>query len=87
MRYKKLNVEMIVQAEDADAIAVELNLSLDVLEEKYAIFGGEIEIVPAEHEERRKRSALRDTLAASESVADAVRKARGHVAAALRAVV
>lgn len=87
MRYKKINVELIVQAEDADAVVAELNSSFDSLEETYAIFGGEIEIVPVEHEERRKRSALKHTIAASESVADAVRKARVHVAAALRAVV
>lgn len=76
-----------MQTEDADAVAAEFNSSFDSLEEMYAIFGSEIEIVPVEHEERRKRSALRHTILASESVADAVRKARGHDAAALRAVV
>jgi hypothetical protein len=87
MRYRKINVELIVEADEADAVVAELNASFDRLEEKYAIFGGEIETLPFEHGERRKRSALRHTIDAGESVADALRSARKGVVTALRAVV
>ena len=40
MGYQKINVEVIVFSEEADAVVAELNSAIDRLEEKYEIFGG-----------------------------------------------
>jgi hypothetical protein len=87
MLYKKINVELIVVADEADAVVGELNASLDRLEERHTLFGGGIETVAFEHTGTRKRSALAHTLAAGETVADAMRVARKSVTTALRAVI
>jgi len=87
MRYKKINLELIVVADDADAVVAELNAALDRLEQKHTLFGGEIETVAFEHPGPRKRSALAHTKAAGETIADAVKIARRSVTVALRAVI
>ena len=87
MLYKKVNVELIVVADEADAIVAELEVALDGLEERHTLFGGGIETVAFEHTGTRKRSALAHTIAAGETVAGAVRTARESVAVALRAVI
>jgi hypothetical protein len=87
MLYKKINVELIVVADEADAVAVELNAALDRMEEKHTLFGGGIKSVAFEHSGTRKRSALAHTIAAGETVAGAIRAARKSVNVALRAVI
>jgi hypothetical protein len=87
MLYKKINVELIVVADEAEAVIAGLNAALDRLEEKHTLFGGGIESVPVEHRGTRKRSALAHTIAAGETVAGAVRTARDSVSNALRAVI
>jgi hypothetical protein len=87
MLYKKINVELIVVADEAEAVVAELNAALDRLEEGHTLFGGGIETVALEHPGTRKRSALAHTMAAGETVAVAVRAARKSVAVALRAVI
>jgi hypothetical protein len=87
MLYKKINLELIVVADEAEAVVAELNAALDRLEEKHTLFGGEIEAVAIEHPGRRKRSALAHTVAAGETVASALRTARNSVNTALRAVI
>ena len=87
MLYKKINVELIVVADEVDAVVAELNATLDRLEDRSTLFGGEIETVAFEHPGRRKRSALVHTIAAGETVAVAVRAARESVRVALRAVI
>jgi hypothetical protein len=87
MLYKKINVELIVVADEADAVVADLNAALDRLEEKHTLFGGGIETVPVEHPGTRKRSALAHTMAAGETVAGAVRAARDSVVVALRTVI
>jgi hypothetical protein len=87
MLYKKINVELIVVADEADAVVAELNAALDRLEQKHTLFGGGIETVAFEHPGPRKRSALAHTMAAGETVAAAVRVARESVTVALRAVI
>ena len=87
MLYKKINVELIVVADEAEAVIRELNGALDLLEEKHTVFGGGIETVTFEHSGIRKRSALAHTMAAGETVAVALRTARQNVAAAFRAVI
>lgn len=87
MLYKKINVELIVVADQAEAVVAELNGALDQLDERYALFGGEIETVAFEHPGPRRKSALAHTKAAGETVVGAVKIARESVAVALRAVI
>jgi hypothetical protein len=87
MRYKKINIELVVVADEADAVVAELNGALDRLEERHTLFGGDIETIPFEHRGTRKRSALGHTIAAAGTVGSAVRTARKGVAIALRAVI
>jgi hypothetical protein len=87
MLYKKINVELIVVADEAEAVIAELNTALDRLEQKHTLFGGEIETIAFEHPGPRKRSALAHTLAAGETVAAAAKVARQSMTVALRAVI
>ena len=87
MLYKKINVELIVVADEVEAVVAELNTALDLLEEKHTLFGGGIETVAFEHPKTRKRSALEHTIDAGETVAGALRTARESVVVALRAVI
>ena len=87
MLYKKISIELVVVADEAEAVVAELNNALDRLEEKHTLFGGGIETVAFKHRGTRKRSALAHTLAAGETVAGAVRSARDSVTVALRAVI
>ena len=87
MLYKKLNVEVIVVADEAEAVVAELDAALDRLEEKYTIFGGGIETVAFEHSGIRKRSALAQTMTAAGTAAVALSTARKSVAVALRAII
>jgi len=84
MLYKKINVELIVVADEAEAVVAELNAALDGLEERHALFGGGIETVAVEHRGRRRRSALAHTMAAGET---AVKAARKGLTIGLRAVI
>jgi hypothetical protein len=87
MQYKKINIELVVIADEAEAAVAELNVALDLLEERHTLFGGAIEAVAFEHAGPRKRSALAHTLAAGETVAVALKTARESVALAFRAVI
>jgi hypothetical protein len=49
MLYKKINVELIVIADEAEAVIGELNAELDRLEEMHTLFGGGIEAVAVNH--------------------------------------
>jgi hypothetical protein len=73
MGYQKINVEVIVFSEDAGAVADELNLALDRLEETYTIFGGDIENVAVAHSGTRRKSALRHTFNAGKTVTSALK--------------
>ena len=87
MLYKRINVELIVIADEAEAVEAELEAALDRLEEKHTLFGGGIENVAFEHLGTQKKSALAHTRAAGGTAASAVRTARKSVAAALHAVI
>jgi hypothetical protein len=87
MLYKRINVELIVLADEAEAVVAELEAALDRLEEKHALFGGGIETVAFEHLGIQKRSALAHTMAATGTAVAAVRTVRKSVAVALRAVI
>ena len=49
MLYKRINVELIVFADEAEAVVAELEAALDRLEEKHTLFGGGIETIAFEH--------------------------------------
>ena len=87
MLYKKINVELIVVADEAETVVVELNAALDRLEERHTLFGGGIDTVAFEHPGTRRKSALAHTMAAGETVAHALKAARESVTVALRAVI
>ena len=87
MLYKRINVELIAFADEAEAVAAELEAALDRLEEKHTVFGGGIETVAFEHLGTRKRSAVAHTMAAAETAAVALRTARKSLGVALRAVI
>ena len=84
MEYTKINVELMVIAEEAEAVVAELNNALDQVEEKHSLFGGAIDTVSFEHKGTAKRSALAHTMGAIET---AGRTAREGLAVALRAVI
>ena len=84
MLYTKINVELIVVADETEAVVAELKATLDRLEERQTLFGGGIETVAFEHLGTRKRSALAHTMAAGET---AVRVARKSLTVALRSVI
>ena len=87
MLYKKISVEVIVVADEAEAVVAELNGALDRLEESHTLFGGGIEAVAFEHPGKRRRSALAHTTAAGGTVVGALKTARNGMTVALRAVI
>ena len=87
MRYKKISVEVIVVADEAETVVAELNAAVDRLEESHTLFGGEVETVAFEHPGKRRRSALAHTIAAGEKVGGALKTARHGMTVALRAVI
>jgi hypothetical protein len=87
MLYKKIGVEVIVVADEAEAVVAELNAALDRLEESHTLFGGGIETVAFEHPGKRRRSALAHTIAAGGTVVGALKTARNGMTVALRAVI
>jgi hypothetical protein len=87
MLYKKISVEVIVVADEAEAVVAELNAALDRLEQSHTLFGGGIEAVAFEHPGKRRRSALAHTITAGGTVVGALKTARNGMAVALRAVI
>jgi hypothetical protein len=87
MGYRKINLELIVFADDTDAVVEELKAELDRLEERHTIFGGGIESVAVERRETRKKTALMHTSAADGKAVHAVKAASGKVANALREII
>jgi hypothetical protein len=84
MLYKRINIELIVLADEAEPVVAGLNAALDQLEERHTLFGGGIEIVAVDHPGTRKRSALTHTLAAAQT---AMKTTREGLTVALRAVI
>jgi hypothetical protein len=87
MLYKKINLEVIVLADEAEAVIAELNSAVDRLEHGNAIFGGEIEIATFEHTGTRRKTAFMHTVAAGEAAIGAIKVAHGAVAGALRTII
>lgn len=87
MRYQKINVEIVVFPEEADAVVAELNSAIDWIEEGHTIFGGEIETVPIDHSGTRRKSVLRHTIDARTAATSAVKLAAQKVAGAYKKVI
>jgi len=87
MLYKRIIIELVVGADDANAVVNHLNSALDQIEEKHVIFGGDIETAAFHHSGRKRRSALARTLAAGETVAVAFRTTRKCMDEAFRTVI
>lgn len=87
MVYRKIDIELIVAEDDAEAVVEELNKTLDRLEVERPIFGGDIETVAVEEPGTRRKSALTHTTDAVETAVDAVKAAGGKVAEAFRKVI
>lgn len=87
MLYKKINLEFIVPAAEADAVVAELDAALDRMEEEHMLFGGGTETVLIEHSGNRRKSALSHTLRAGKRALGAVKTARECVGTALHLVI
>jgi hypothetical protein len=87
MGYQKINVEMVVFSEDADAVVMGLNSAIDRLEEAYTIFGGDIESVAVAHSGTRRKSALGQTLDVGKRVTSVLESAAHNVADAYKKVI
>jgi hypothetical protein len=87
MLYKKVNLELIVPAAEADAVVAELDAALDRIEEQHMLFGGGTETALIEHSGSRRKSALWHTLRAGKTALGAVKTARECVGGALHLVI
>ena len=87
MEYRKINLELIVFADEATAVVSELNSAIDQMEKAHTIFGGEIEVVAVRKSGTRRKSALMHTLAAGGQAMAAIRLASEKVAGAYRKVI
>ena len=87
MVYRKISVELIVFADEADSVVLELNQAIDQLEATHTIFGGEIETVAFPHSGKRRKSALMHTVEAGEAAVGAIKLATDKVAAAYKKVI
>lgn len=87
MRYKKINLELIVPEGEAVKVVEELDAALDQIDEHYTLFGGGIETELIDHLGMRRRSALSQTLASGRTASEAVGRAKKHVVSALHRVI
>ena len=87
MLYKKINLELIVPANEAGGVIGELGKALDRMEERYTLFGGGTETVLIEHSGIRRKSALSHTLSAGKTAVAAVKIARERVTSAMHLVI
>ena len=87
MVYQRINVELVVFADEADSVVAELNKAIDRLEETHTIFGGGIETVAVKHSGTRRKSALMHALAAGGTAAAAIKLAGDKVADAYKKVI
>jgi hypothetical protein len=87
MAYRKINVELVVFADEADSVVAELNSAIDRLEDAHTIFGGGIETAAVQHSGTRRNSALMHTLAAVDTTVAALKFAGEKVAGAYKRVI
>jgi len=87
MTYQKINVELVVFADETDSVVAELNSAIDRMEETHTIFGGAVEITAVAHSGTRRKSALMQTLAGGSAVVAAIKLAGDKVASAYKKVI
>lgn len=87
MVYRKISVELVVFADEADAVVAKLNSAIDRLEEAHTIFGGDVESVAVEKSGTRRKSALMHTLAAGDAAVAAMKLAGDKISGAYRKVI
>ena len=87
MTYRKINLELVVFADEADSVVAELNSAIDRLEDVHTIFGGGIEIADVQHSGSRRKSALMHTIAAADTAASALKLAGEKIAGAYKKVI
>jgi len=88
MLYKKINIDLIVPADEAEVVIVGFERPARCAErEAHALRRGGIEAVDVEHRGTRKRSALAHTLVVAKLSPVLSKIARGRVRSALRAVI
>lgn len=87
MKYRKINLELVVFEDEAEAVIAGLNAAIDRLEKAHSIFGGDIETVAVQKSGTRRKSALMHTLAAGDAAVAAVKLAGGKIAGAYRKVI
>ena len=87
MVYRKISLELIVFAEEADAVVAKLNWAIDTLEERHAVFGGDVEVTEVNKNVGERKTALKVTLAAGNAAVIAVKGAADTVADAYKRVV
>ena len=85
--YRKINLELVVFADEADSVVADLNAAMDRLEETHTLFGGGIESEAIQHSGTRRKSALMQTLAAGGTAVAAVKSAGDKIAGAYRKVI
>lgn len=85
--YKKINLELIVMADEADTVIAKLNAALDRLGEQHDIFGGSFETATIEHHGTRRKSALMHTRDAGKTAAEAIKKTSQTVSGTLRQII
>ena len=86
MVYRKISVELVVFADEAEAIVAKLNSAIDRLEEAHTIFGGDVESVAVEKSGTRRKLALMHTLAAGDAALAAIKLAGDKISGAYRKV-
>lgn len=86
MAYRKINVELIVFADEVDSVVVELNSAIDRLENAHTIFGGGIQIAAVQHSGTQRKSALMHTLEAAGAAAAALTLAGEKVTGAYKKI-
>jgi hypothetical protein len=87
MLYKKIDLELIVPADEADAVVAELAAALDQMEERHTLFGGGMETVPIEQSGSRRKSALSHALNAGKTAVGAIKTVRERATSALHLIV
>lgn len=75
MKYRKISDELIVFPEHEVATNAEISSTLDTPEEKYSIFGGAVETASVDRSGSRRKTALRQTIDASNAAVSAIKSA------------
>lgn len=87
MVYRKINLELVVFADEAESVIAGLTSAIDQLDETHTIFGGQIENIEIQCIGTRRQSALTHTFGAGSRAVAAMRLAGTTVATAYRKII